>query len=179
MTRQRQLLERAASGMTVVQGVLRDDILPPTDPTLLPTVGRLRVFSRSDSDGASALITAVTSNSIEMEGDHAAELLASQLVAVLGSTGNDGSWAITSASYDSGTDTTTVITSRTLPSAVADGRVRLPEIIDAGFDEWVTNRDVSLRLTAGTWLTCIAVAGELIPVVPGCVRVIDPDSIGD
>lgn len=180
MMRTRQSLQRAASGLTVVQGVLRDDILPPTDPTLLPTVGRIRVFSRSSEDGNSVAISAVPSNTtIEIAGDHAAELLASQLVVVVGSTGNNGAWAITNATFDAGTNRTTLTTSRTLPSSVADGSVKLPEIADAGFDEWVTNRDVSLRLAAGTWLTCVAVAGELIPGVPGCVRVMNPDDIQD
>lgn len=64
-------------------------------------------------------------NSIGILGSFATDFVADQKIKIVDSTDNDDIYTIVEATYDSGTDTTTVIVAEALTSATADGTVSL------------------------------------------------------
>lgn len=169
----REQLTRSNTGLWLLQGAMKEDLPAAVDQLLQPSTARLAVFKKT-AGGTAAITSLPTTSSVEISGNYAAALLASGMLLITGSTGNDGNHAIASASYSSGSNTTTIVLSGHLPSAVADGNVTLPELQPAGYYEPVTNRALHLHVPAGAWVAALLIAGELIPVTTQCVPTVDP-----
>lgn len=70
----------------------------------------------------------LNAKSIGILGSFTADFVADQTIKIVDSTDNDGMYTVVSASYDVGTDTTTVIVVEALTSAMADGTVSLKTV---------------------------------------------------
>jgi hypothetical protein len=99
---------------------LLDNALVITFPEASGAWGTLTYFGLFDQDRTSYAITAVNTGTktLTIAGDHAAELPAGSLLAVDGSTGNDGMFTVVSATY---TSSTAIVVSETVPDATVDG----------------------------------------------------------
>ena len=60
-----------------------------------------------------------------VSGDHTNTIVAGQQISVFGSTGNNGSYTVTSTVYEASSNTTRVTVSQVVPSSVVDGNVAL------------------------------------------------------
>lgn len=66
-------------------------------------------------------VTAGASGSFVVSGNRLEDILSAGTFVVTGSTGNDATYTVASATYNSGTDETTIVVTGTVASAVADG----------------------------------------------------------
>lgn len=98
--------------------------------------------------GSSRAIAAVSTGDKEfaVAGDHANDYSAGDTIFVDGSTGNDGTYTVVSATYDGSTNTDIVV-EENIPDATADGDI----IVPLDLTGCTTGRQYSLTLTANVY----------------------------
>ena len=89
--------------------------------------------------GVGPLLYAITdvstgSKTFMVSGSWAGQFTAAETFTVSGSTGNDGTYTVASATYDAGDDETDIVVDEAVPSAVADGNLQHSALQNATFD---------------------------------------------
>ena len=95
-----------------------------------PTSFYVGCDNRTGNSYALAGVTSGDGGSFDVSGDVTAECTAGEPLRVVGSTGNNGVYAIASASYD-GSTYTTITVKESVPDATADGTVDLFAVTEA------------------------------------------------
>jgi len=97
---------------------------------------------------------ATGSNTVTVSGDQTSSWGSGDTAAIVGSTGNDGNYTVSSASYDSGNDQTNIVTNESIGNATADGnfrtRISLSNIPDAPTGAYNMAKFRVYRYHAGT-----------------------------